>query len=159
MFRGERQKNLKTKFRQVAGSKHSRIKTVRETIETIEHKCTSACFRREKRANPKNLQKVNLGYVYVSPDGKCYSRTGIANWMEVLGLTFGWSPEGFTLIWKPAEQLHIHSQGGRTIGKIVDEKEIRPDEKYHFTEAVKKAKRRAESLSKQNALMMPSLRR
>jgi hypothetical protein len=66
--------------------------------------------------------------------------------MEVLGLTFAWTAEGFTLMWQPAEELHIHSPGGRTIGKIVDEKEIRPDEKYHFTQAANKAKQKGKKL-------------
>jgi len=66
--------------------------------------------------------------------------------VEVLGLTFGWSAEGFTLIWERAEQLHIHSPGGRTIGKYVNEKEIRPDEKYHFIEAAKREKQKGRRL-------------
>jgi hypothetical protein len=66
--------------------------------------------------------------------------------MEVLGVTFGWSIEGFTLMWEPAEQMHIHSRGGRTIGKIVDEKEIRPGERYYFTQAAKKAKQKGRRL-------------
>jgi hypothetical protein len=66
--------------------------------------------------------------------------------MQVLGLTFTWSIEGFTLMWEPAEQLHIHSPGGRTIGKYVDEKEIRPDENYHFTQAAKKEKQKGRKL-------------
>src|SRR5207237_6881226 len=77
---------------------------------------------------------------------KCYSRRGIGDWMEVLGLTFTWSIEGFTLMWEPADQMHIHSPGGRTIGKIVDEKEIRPDEKYYFTQAASKAKQKGHRL-------------
>lgn len=135
---------MRTKFQNV--SKHSRIKTVRETTETIEHKCTPACFRPEKRPKPKNLYKVNLGSVYVAPDGKCYSRRGLGSWMEVLGLTFAWTAEGFSLMWEPAEQLHIHSRGGRTIGKTVDEKEIRPNEKYHLTQAANKAKQKGRRL-------------
>lgn len=135
---------MRTNFQNV--SKKSRIKTVRETIETIEHKCSPACFRPEKRPKPKNLRRVNLGYVYVGPDGKCYSSRGFGNWTEVLGLEFGWSAEGFTLMWESAEQLHIHSRGGKTIGKIVDEKEIRPDENYYFTEAAKKAKKKGRKL-------------
>ena len=66
--------------------------------------------------------------------------------MEVLGLSFTWSVYGFTLMWEPAEQLHIHSPGGRTIGKHVAEKEIRPDENYHFTQAAKKAKQKGRKL-------------
>jgi hypothetical protein len=66
--------------------------------------------------------------------------------MEVLGLSFAWSVYGFTLMWEPAEQFHIHSPGGRTIGKHVDEKEIRPDEKYHFTQAAKKEKQKGRKL-------------
>jgi hypothetical protein len=50
-------------------------------------------------------------------------------------------------MWEPAEQLHIHSRGGKTIGKIVDEKEIRPNEKYHFTEAAKNAKKKGRRLA------------
>jgi len=132
------------KFQNV--SKHSRVKTVRETTTTIEHKCTPACFKQEKRPKPNNLHKVDLGSVYVAPDGKCYSKERLGNWMQVLGLTFTWSIEGFTLMWEPAEQLHIHSHGGRTIGKQVDEKEIRPDEKYHFTQAAKKEKQKGRKL-------------
>jgi hypothetical protein len=136
---------LRTNFQNV--SKKSRIKTVRETTETIEHKCTAACFRPERRRpKPKNLHKVDLGYVYVAPDGKCYSKRGFGNWMQVLGLTFAWTIEGFTLMWEPAEQLHIHSPGGRTIGKYVDEKEIRPDENYHFAQAAKKARQKGRKL-------------
>lgn len=66
--------------------------------------------------------------------------------MEVLGVSFTWSVYGFTLMWEPAEQFHIHSPGGRTIGKHVDEKEIRPDENYHFTQAAKKAKQKGRKL-------------
>lgn len=135
---------MTTKFQNV--SKHSRVKTVRETTRTIEHKCTPACFRQGKRPKPKNLHKVDLGYVYIAPDGKCYSKEGFGNWMQVLGLTFTWSIEGFTLMWEPAEQLHLHSPGGRTIGKHVDEREIRPDENYHFTQAAKKAKQKGRKL-------------
>ena len=49
-------------------------------------------------------------------------------------------------MWELAEQFHIHSPGGRTIGKHVDEKEIRPDENYHFTEAAKKEKQKGRKL-------------
>lgn len=49
-------------------------------------------------------------------------------------------------MWEPAEQFHIHSRGGKTIGKIVDEKEVRPDENYHFTQAAKKAKQKGRKL-------------
>jgi len=49
-------------------------------------------------------------------------------------------------MWEPAEQMHIHSRGGRTIGKIVDEKEIRPGERYYFTQAAKKAKQKGRRL-------------
>jgi hypothetical protein len=66
--------------------------------------------------------------------------------MQVLGLTFAWTIEGFTLMWQPAEQLHIHSPGRRTIGKYVDEKEIRPDENYHFAQAAKKARQKGRKL-------------
>jgi hypothetical protein len=135
---------LRTNFQTV--SKKIRINTVRETTETIEHKCTPSCLRPEKRPKPKNLRRVNLGCVYVAPDGKCYSSRGFGNWIEVLGLEFGWSAEGFTLIWEPAEQLHIHSRGGKTTGKIVNEKIIRPDEKYHFTQAAKKEKKKGRKL-------------
>lgn len=135
---------MKTNFQKV--SQESRIKTVKETTETLKHKCSPACFRPEKRPKPKNLRKVSLGDVYVASNGKCYSKRGVGNWREVLSVTFGWTSEGFTLMWEPAEQLHIHSLGGMTIGKLVDEKEIRPDEKYHFTEAAKKAKQKGRKL-------------
>jgi len=135
---------LGTNFQSV--SKKSRVKTVRETTEIIEHKCSPACFRPDKRPKPTNLRKVSLGFVYVAADGKCYLKEGFRNWMQVLGLTFTWSIEGFTLMWEPAEQLHIHSPGGRTIGKHVAEKEIRPDENYHFTQAAKKAKQKGRKL-------------
>ncbi len=135
---------MRTNFQKV--SQQSRIKTVKETTETIEHKCSPVCFRPEKRLKPKNLRKVNLGDVYVASDGKCYSKRGVGNWMEVLGLTFTWTVDGFTLMWEPAEQLHMHSLGGRTIGKLVNEKEIRPDENYHFTQAAKKAKQKGRRL-------------
>jgi hypothetical protein len=73
--------------------------------------------------------------------------------MQVLGLTFTWSIEGFTLMWEPAEQFHIHSPGGRTIGKHVDEKEIRPDEHYHFTQAAKKEKQKGRKLVENRTLL------
>ncbi len=115
---------MKTKFQKI--SRQSRIKTVRETTETIEHKCSPACFKPEKRLKPRHLHKVNLGDIYIAPDGR--------------------SADGFTLMWEPAEQLHIHSPGGRTVGKLVDEKEIRPDEKYHLTQAANKAKQKGRRL-------------
>lgn len=135
---------MKTNFQKI--SRQSRIKTVRETTETIEHKCSPACFKPETRVKPRHLHKVNLGDIYIAPDGKFYSKRGFGNWMEVLGLTFTWSADGFTLMWEPAEQLHIHSPGGRTVGKLVDEKEIRPDEKYHLTQAANKAKQKGRRL-------------
>lgn len=46
-------------------------------------------------------------------------------------------------MWEPAEQFHIHSRGGKTIGKIVDDKEIRPDEIITLLRLRRRQKRKA----------------
>lgn len=137
---------MATKFRKVKGSKQSRIKTVQETTETIEHHCTPVCFKPQIRAKPKNLHKVNLGDIHVAPDGRCYSRRGGGEWLEIVALNFGIAEGRFVIMFEPGEQPHIHSHGGRTIGKITCEKEIRVGEMYHFVEAAKKSKRKGRKL-------------
>src|SRR5262245_22401963 len=90
---------VKTKFRKVKAQQASRIKTVEETTQTIEHRCTEACFQPERRSRPRNLSRVNLGYVYVDPWGRCYSQRGFDEWMEVLGLSFAIVEGRFALMW------------------------------------------------------------
>lgn len=119
--------------------KNVKIKTVEETTKIYEHKCTPACFRPRRKRTPPGLRRVSLGYIYMSSDGKFYTKWGKGEWLSVDGMDFGYKTNGEMIrIFNPAVQLHIHSPGGRTIAKAVEEKEIDADEEYHALEVAKK---------------------
>jgi hypothetical protein len=125
----------------------SRIKTVEETTKIYEHKCNPACFRPLRKRTPPDLRRVNLGHVYMSSDGGFYIRFDDGDWLPVEGMDFGRTTDGKLFkIFNPTVQLHIHSPGGRTIAKAVEEKEIDADEHYHAEEVAKKRARKGDNL-------------
>ncbi len=125
----------------------SRIKTVEETTKTYEHKCTPACFRPRRKRTPPDLRRVSLGYVYMSSDGGFYIRLDDGDWLPVGGMNFGHKTNGEMFnMFIPTVQLYIHSPGGQTIARAVDDKEIDADEEYHAQEAAKKRMHKGDSL-------------
>jgi len=103
----------------------------------------SECFESSIKSEPKSLNKVSLGYVYQSSDGHIYIKQGKDEWLPVVGMSFGYSPERRLIkIFDPAVQLHIHSAGGKTITKATTQQKIKVDESYHAQEAAKKLKQK-----------------
>jgi hypothetical protein len=117
----------------------SEIKTIKVIKTTKEvHRCTPACFNRSPKPKPPNLRKISLGYLYES-DGVLYTKFG-KDWMAVVGLEFWFMRGRLHKMWDPAEQMHIHSPGGRTMAVSTSEKEIKTGPKYHARESIKKLK-------------------
>src|SRR5262249_23531435 len=123
-----------------------KVKVVRETIKISEHRCTGECFRPTRAGVPKGMRRVNLGHVYVSPNGTVYSNMD-GDWLPVEGITFGSTSDGRLLrILQPAVQIHIHSPGGRTIAKASTYRNLKADESYLAQEVARKLKRDGHSL-------------
>src|SRR4051812_35721934 len=95
--------------------KTSKVKTVKETTILREHRCTEECFKPARRRTPPNLRRVSLGYIYMSSNGRFYHPWGEGEWLSVEGVDFLHRQDGALIkMFKPTEQLHIHSHGGRT---------------------------------------------
>lgn len=131
------------RFKPIPKSKKEKIKTVKVTTKMIEHRCSDECFKPRHKPAPKGLRKVNLGFVYQDKEGKVYIKWKDDNWLQVKGLKFCYRTDGKLIkMFEPAEQMHIHSRGGRTVGNIVRKRDIRVNVDYHAKEAVKKLKRK-----------------
>src|ERR1043165_169368 len=50
----------------------SSLKLVKETTVLREHDCTPECFKPKRRRTAPNLQRVSLGYIYASSNGRFY---------------------------------------------------------------------------------------
>lgn len=128
------------------GKKKTRVKIVKETAEFSVHQCGPACLNPPPRPTPKNLRKISLGYIYNSDEG-FFIKWGKDDWLPVEGVTFCRTTDGrLVKMFEPAIQLHIHSPGGKTYAKAVQEKEIKVDEAFHAREAARKLKRKVSSL-------------
>lgn len=125
----------------------SRVKTVRETTVVHEHRCTSECLRPIRRRTPPNLRRVSLGYIYMSSNGRFYHRWGDGDWLSIEGVDFMQRQDGALVrMFRPTEQLHIHSPGGSTGWKEVTSKEVRPSAPFLAQQAAKEVRKHGANL-------------
>lgn len=126
----------------------SRLKTVQIITRTFEHQCAPECFKKSHKPKPKGLRKLSLGYVYQSSDGRFYIPWGDDDWLPVDRMTFGYlaGTRRVVMMFEPAVQLHIHSPGGKTVGKETIQKNYKVDESYHTQLAAKMRQKKGDNL-------------
>jgi hypothetical protein len=134
-------------FKKIPHSKRKKVKVVEIITEESEHICTEECFKPGKKLVPEGLRRVDLGYIYQDNEGRCYSEHGEGKFLEVTGLTFTIGAGGLHLMFYPAQQLHIHSLGGKTIEKTTVKRNARVNDEFYSTEAAKKLKRKGLNLN------------
>lgn len=133
-------------FKKVPNSKKKKVKIVEVITEESEHICTDECFKPRKKPIPKNLRKVDLEDIYRDNEGRCYSKRGDKDFLEITGLSFALGPGGLHILFHPANQLHIHSRGGKTIERTTVKRNARVTDEFHSTKAAKKLKRKGLNL-------------
>lgn len=134
-------------FKKVPNSKRKKIKIVEVITEESEHICTDECLKPQKKIIPDNFKKVDLDDIFQDNEGRCYSKHGEGEFIEITGLTFTVGHGGLHILRHPANQLHIHSRGGKTIEKTIIKRNARVNDEFHSTEAAKKLKRKGLNLN------------
>lgn len=104
--------------KKISNQKRERIKTVKITTKTAEHRCTAECFEPRRQPAPKGLEIISFGEIYQDDEGKFYREWGDGEWLEVTGVTFLSRSDGeLGIMFHPKHQLHIHSPRGRTVAQ------------------------------------------
>ena len=130
-----------SKRSELSSAKKVKVNTIRFTTVTAEaHRCSPQCFNRPPKPKPSNLRRLSLGNLYES-GGVLYTKFG-NEWMAVVGLEFWFDRDGLHRMWEPAEQMYIHSPGGRTFAKYTSEAGVKTDAAYLARESVKKLKKK-----------------